>query len=64
MYRLVVHLPFNILLVHRQGFYWEAAAVRYQKEHFGLLPGIAIWTQREIDEFHGRQLPFPVGFHA
>jgi hypothetical protein len=64
MYRLVIHLPFKILLVHRQGFYLQDAANHYQKEHYGLFPGIAVWTQREIDEFRGRTLPFPYGAHA
>jgi len=64
MYRLVIQLPFKILLVHRQGFFWEDAAIRFQKERYGFFPGVVIWTQREVDEFHGRLLPFPYGSHA
>jgi len=64
MYRLVIQLPFKLLLVHRQGFYWKDAANSYQKEHYGLFPGMEVWTQREVDDFRGRRLPFPYGSHA
>jgi len=64
MYRLVIQLPFRILLVHRQGFFWEEAALRYQKEHYGNFPAIEIWTPREVDDFRGRLLSFPYGSRA
>jgi len=64
MYRLVIQLPFKILLVHRQGFFWKDAAIRYQKEHYSLFPGIEVWTQREVDDFRGRLLSFPCGSRA
>jgi hypothetical protein len=64
MYRLVIHLPFKILLVHRQGFFWKDAATRFHKEHYSILPGIEVWTQREVDDFGGRHFPFPAASQA
>ena len=60
-YRIVLSLPFNILLVHRVDFTDSKAAWTYQQEHYPAFPGLEVWPQEHVTAWKGLTVIFPVG---
>ncbi len=61
MFRIVLHLPFGLLLVHRRSFYDVGAARTFRYQTYSAFPALEIWKQWEIDAFKGKKINFPFG---
>ncbi len=61
MFRIVLHLPFGLLLVHRRGFYNAPSASAFRSQTYPSFPGLEIWKQWEIDAYKGKKINFPFG---
>jgi hypothetical protein len=59
MFRLVIVLPFNILLIHRHHFFSVESANAYIKENYSAFPAMEVWTQRKIEQHKGSSAVFP-----
>jgi len=59
MYRLVVDLPFGIMLVHKKVFFCAEAAQVYKDQTYSKYPGLRVWTQTEVDLCRSRAISFP-----
>ncbi len=61
MFRIVLHLPFGLLLVHREAFFNAALASAFRSQIYPAFPGLEIWKQWQVDEFKGKKINFPFG---
>ncbi len=61
MFRIVLHLPFGLLLVHRRSFYDATLARNFRSQTYSSFPGLEIWKQWQVDEFKGKKIHFPFG---
>ncbi len=61
MFRIVLHLPFGLLLVHRKAFFHAALASTFRSQTYPAFPGLEIWRQWQVDEFKGKKINFPLG---
>ena len=60
-YRLVLSLPFNILLVHYADFPDGATALAFQQEHYPSFSGLEVWSKNCVSSWQGLPIIFPIG---
>lgn len=59
MYRLVVDLPFGLMLVHKKFFSSVECAEGYRTIHYKKYPGMKVWDQQEVKACKARIITFP-----
>ena len=58
-YRLVLELPFRMLLLHRAHFKSPVTAMRYRKRRYPSIP-LDVWKQPQVDKWPGRRFDIPI----
>ena len=59
MYRLVLTLPFNILLVHSWSFETHEEAWHFKLQHYPLF-SLEVWSTTEVSTWKGSVVYFPI----
>ncbi len=58
-YRLVLELPFRVLLMHRAHFKSPMTAMHYRKRRFPTIP-LDVCEQSQVDEWPGHTFVIPI----
>ncbi len=61
MFRLVIPLPFNLILVHKRAFQDRDAAYAYMDEHYEPFPCVEVWRTVDVCAWPGTIINFPFG---